>query len=320
MGVNLRERVMKLCVANGERVFVVRGEEAVDVTASISSIPHISVSDLMIGLVADFDKARPSIDRAVASAKGVPLSALNFDAPIPRPRTIVCMAVNYMEDGTRSAPAPINAFHKAPTSVIGHGATMVFPDAPASNFEAEAEIALIIGKRAKNVTAANAMSHIFGYLNFIDGSARGLQPHDQRFFQVKSRDTFAPMGPFIVTADEVPNPQKLQIRLWVNGVLKQNFNTDDMAHKIPRCIEWASSVHTLEPGDVLATGTNHRGLSSLQDGDSVELECDGLGRLAVNVRDDLKRTWSRETRLEREQQGLEPLPPQLSGKYSKSVA
>lgn len=311
---------MKLCVANGERVFVVRGEEAVDVTASISSIPHISVSDLMIGLVADFDKARPSIDRAVASAKGVPLSALNFDAPIPRPRNIVCMAVNYMEDGTRSAPAPINAFHKAPTSVIGHGATMVFPDAPASNFEAEAEIALIIGKRAKNVTAANAMSHIFGYLNFIDGSARGLQPHDQRFFQVKSRDTFAPMGPFIVTADEVPNPQKLQIRLWVNGVLKQNFNTDDMAHKIPRCIEWASSVHTLEPGDVLATGTNHRGLSSLQDGDSVELECDGLGRLAVNVRDDLKRTWSRETRLEREQQGLEPLPPQLSGKYSKSVA
>ena len=311
---------MKLCVANGERVFVVRGEEAVDVTASISSIPHIAVSDLMIGLVADFDKARPSIDRAVASAKGVPLSALNFDAPIPRPRNIVCMAVNYMEDGTRSAPAPINAFHKAPTSVIGHGATMVFPDAPASNFEAEAEIALIIGKRAKNVTAANAMSHIFGYLNFIDGSARGLQPHDQRFFQVKSRDTFAPMGPFIVTADEVPNPQKLQIRLWVNGVLKQNFNTDDMAHKIPRCIEWASSVHTLEPGDVLATGTNHRGLSSLQDGDSVELECDGLGRLAVNVRDDLKRTWSRETRLEREQQGLEPLPPQLSGKYSKSVA
>jgi 2-keto-4-pentenoate hydratase/2-oxohepta-3-ene-1,7-dioic acid hydratase in catechol pathway len=311
---------MKLCVANGERVFVVRGEEAVDVTASISSIPHIAVSDLMIGLVADFDKARPSIDRAVASAKGVPLSALNFDAPIPRPRNIVCMAVNYMEDGTRSAPAPINAFHKAPTSVIGHGATMVFPDAPASNFEAEAEIALIIGKRAKNVTAANAMSHIFGYLNFIDGSARGLQPHDQRFFQVKSRDTFAPMGPFIVTADEVPNPQKLQIRLWVNGVLKQNFNTDDMAHKIPRCIEWASSVHTLEPGDVLATGTNHRGLSSLQDGDSVELECDGLGRLAVNVRDDLKRTWSRETRLERERQGLEPLPPQLSGKYSKSVA
>jgi 2-keto-4-pentenoate hydratase/2-oxohepta-3-ene-1,7-dioic acid hydratase in catechol pathway len=226
------------------------------------------------------------------------------------------MAVNYMEDGTRSAPALINAFHKAPTSVIGHGGTMILPDAPASNFEAEAEIALIIGKRATNVSAANAMSHVFGYLNFMDGSARGLLPHDQRFFQVKSRDTFAPMGPFIVTADEIPDPQKLQIRLWVNGVIKQDFNTDDMAHKIPRCIEWASSIHTLEPGDVLATGTNHRGLSSLQNGDTVELECQGLGRLSIKVRDDLKRTWPRETRLEREQKGLEALPPQLTGKYS----
>jgi 2-keto-4-pentenoate hydratase/2-oxohepta-3-ene-1,7-dioic acid hydratase in catechol pathway len=150
----------------------------------------------------------------------------------------------------------------------------------------------------------------------MDGSARGLLPHDQRFFQVKSRDTFAPMGPFIVTADEIPDPQKLQIRLWVNGVIKQDFNTDDMAHKIPRCIEWASSIHTLEPGDVLATGTNHRGLSSLQNGDTVELECQRLGRLSIKVRDDLKRTWPRETRLEREQNGLEALPPQLTGKYS----
>jgi len=325
---------MKLAVANGDRVFIVRGQEAVDVTASISSIPHVSISDLMIGLAADFDKARPSIERAAAAGKGIPLSSLHFEAPIPRPRNIVCMAVNYMEDGTRSAPALINAFHKAPTSVIGHGGTMILPDAPASNFEAEAEIALIIGKRASNVSvanamshvfgylnfidgsAANAMSHVFGYLNFIDGSARGLLPHDQRFFQVKSRDTFAPMGPFIVTADEVPDPQKLQIRLWVNGVIKQDFNTDDMAHKIPRCIEWASSIHALEPGDVLATGTNHRGLSSLQNGDNVELECQGLGRLSFKVRDDLKRTWPRETRLERQQKGLEPLPPQLTGKYS----
>jgi 2-keto-4-pentenoate hydratase/2-oxohepta-3-ene-1,7-dioic acid hydratase in catechol pathway len=313
---NLKGVPMKLAVANGDRVFVVRAEEAVDVTSSISSIPHVSISDLMIGLAADFAKARPSIERAAASGKGVPLSSLHFEAPIPRPRNIVCMAVNYMEDGTRSAPAPINAFHKAPTSVIGHGGTMILPDAPASNFEAEAEIALIIGKRASNVSAANAMSHVFGYLNFIDGSARGLLPHDQRFFQVKSRDTFAPMGPFIVTADEVPDPQKLQIRLWVNGVIKQDFNTDDMAHKIPRCIEWASSIHTLEPGDVLATGTNHRGLSSLQNGDMVELECQGMGRLSFKVRDELKRTWSRETRLEREQKGLEPLTPQLSGKYS----
>ena len=107
------------------------------------------------------------------------------------------------------------------------------------------------------------------------------------------------MGPFIVTADEISDPHKLQIRLWVNGELKQNFNTSDMAHKIPRCIEWITSIHTLEPGDVLATGTNHRGLNAFQDGDRVELETEGLGRLRINVRDELKRTWGRETRLDR---------------------
>src|SRR5246127_3298361 len=105
---------------------------------------------------------------------------------------------------------------------------------------------------------------------------------------MKARETFAPIGPYIVTADEITNPQKLQVKLWVNGTLKQNFNTDDMAHKIPRCIEWMSSIHPMEPGDILATGTNHRGLSAFMDGDVVELETEGLGRLKFNVKDDLK--------------------------------
>jgi 2-keto-4-pentenoate hydratase/2-oxohepta-3-ene-1,7-dioic acid hydratase in catechol pathway len=162
------------------------------------------------------------------------------------------------------------------------------------------------------------MSHIFGYTNFIDGSARGLPPAGNTFYQMKSRDTFAPMGPTIVTADEIRDPHKLQLRLWVNGTLMQNFNSDDMAHKIPRCIEWVSAIHTLEPGDVLATGTNHRGLNPFQDGDRVELEVEGLGRLRINVRDDLKRTWARETRLQRQENKLEGQTPQLTGKYAKA--
>jgi 2-keto-4-pentenoate hydratase/2-oxohepta-3-ene-1,7-dioic acid hydratase in catechol pathway len=145
-----------------------------------------------------------------------------------------------------------------------------------------------------------------------------VQPEGNSFYQMKSRATFAPIGPYIVTADEVKDPHKLQVRLWVNGVLKQNFNTDDMAHKIPRCIEWVSGIHELEPGDIIATGTNHRGLSSFQDGDKVELEVEGMGRLTIAVKDDLKRTWSRETRLEREQRGLTGTTPQLTGKYAKA--
>ena len=160
------------------------------------------------------------------------------------------------------------------------------------------------------------MSYVFGYCNFIDGSARGLPPSGNTFYQMKSRDTFCPIGPYLVTADEIKDPHKLQIKLWVNGELKQNFNTDDMAHKIPRCIELVTSIHTLEPGDILASGTNHRGLSGFQDGDRIELECEGLGKLTFGVRDDLKRTWSRETRLDRQKAGLEGTTPQITGKHA----
>jgi len=228
------------------------------------------------------------------------------------------MAVNYMEDGTRAEPAPLNAFHKAPSSVIGPGETMVLPDVPATIFEGEAELAVVIGKRASQVRAADAMDYVFGYTNFIDGSARGLPPPGNVFFQMKSRDTFCPIGPYIVTADEIADPHSLQVKLWVNGETKQDFNTDDMAHKIPRCIEWVSAIHTLEPGDILATGTNHRGLSAFQDGDRVELECAGLGRLAITVRDALKRGWSRETRLDRQNKGHDTPTPQVTGKYAKA--
>src|SRR5260221_12284333 len=100
---------------------------------------------------------------------------------------------------------------------------------------------------------------------------------------MKSRDTFAPLGPYIATKDEVKDPQKLQIRLSNNGTLMQNFNTDDMAHKIPRCIEWLSSVHALEPGDIVATGTNHRGLNPFMDGDKISLVVECVCRLAFNA-------------------------------------
>ena len=133
---------------------------------------------------------------------------------------------------------------------------------------------------------------------------------------MKSRDTFAPMGPWLVTADEVADPMNLQVQLTVNGDLKQNFNTNDMAHDIARCVEWASSIHTLHPGDVVATGTNHRGLSAFQDGDEITLTIEGLGTLRFNVQDDLKRTWGRDTRLDRMEAGLEGTTPQLTGKYA----
>src|SRR5215469_6493056 len=308
---------MKLLYFDDYKLGVLKGNNVVDVSSVVRDIPHVGPGDLINGLIERFAQYRGRLEDAAASTQGVPLSSVRIRPPLPRPVNIDAMAVNYMEDGTRKEPAPINAFHKSPGSVIGDGDTMVLPDVPATIFEGEAELALVIGRRATNVPAARAMEYVFGYLNFIDGSARGLLPAGNTFYQMKSRETFAPMGPYILTADEVKDPHNLQVRLWVNGTLMQNYNTSDMAHKIPRCIEWVTSIHPLEPGDVLALGTNHRGLNPFQDGDLVELETEPLGRLHVKVRDDLKRTWARETRLQRQEKGLEGTTPQLTGKYAK---
>jgi 2-keto-4-pentenoate hydratase/2-oxohepta-3-ene-1,7-dioic acid hydratase in catechol pathway len=311
---------MKILYFNDFRLGILKGDQVIDVTDVVSDIPHTGPHNLISGLIEHFDLYKSRLEAAVSTGTGVPLSAVRIRSPLPKPNNIDCMAVNYMEDGTRSSPAPINAFNKAPGTVIGHGDTMVLPDVPATVFEGEAEVAIIIGKRCSNVSAEDAMPYIFGYTNFIDGSARGLGPEGNVFFQMKSRDTFAPIGPFIVTADEIADPHNLQIKLWNNGVLMQNFNTSDMAHKIPRCIEWVSSIHTLEPGDVLATGTNHRGLNPFMDGDTIELETEGLGRLQIKVRDDLQRTWARVTRLEHADRKLPGVStPQLTGQYTPTV-
>ena len=306
---------MKLLFFDDFTLGVVKGENVVDITIAVASLPHTHPQDLIAGVISGFSGLRSDIEGVVADSVGVPLSTVRIRPPLPRPGTIDCMAVNYMEDGTRDAPAPIQAFQKSPSSIIGNGDTMVLPDDPSTVYEGEAELAVVIGKRATNVSEADALDHIFGYTNFIDGSARGLGGFSV-FHAMKSRDTFAPIGPYIVTADEVANPQNLQVTLANNGDVMQNFNTDDMAHNIAKCIAYLSAIHTLEPGDIVATGTNHRGLHPFQDGDAITLECEGLGVLNIAISDSLGRTWERQTRLERADAGLEGTPPQLTGKYA----
>ena len=254
---------MKILYFDDYKLGVLKGDTVVDVSAVVQDIPHIGPHDLINGLIERFAEYRPRSSRTPSrAAPACPLPASGFARRCPSRST----STAWRSTTWRTARAPSRRRStpstSRPTAIIGPGDTMVLPDVPATIFEGEAEIAVVIGKRAKNVKAADAMNYVFGYTNFIDGSARGLPPPGNVFYQMKSRDTFAPIGPYIVTADEIRDPHKLQVRLWVNGVLKQNFNTDDMAHKIPRCIEWVSSIHTLEPGDILATGTNHRGLNS----------------------------------------------------------
>lgn len=312
---------MKLLFFDDFKLGVLSGDSVVDVSEVVRDIPRNSPQDLIRGLIESFDSYRARLQAATeGGASGTPLASVRVRSPLPKPANIVCMAVNFMENGTRPEPAPIDAFQKSPLSVIGDGDTMVLPDVPASIFEGEAELAVVIGKPTSGVTEDEAMSHVFGYTNFIDGSARGLGGMNI-FYRMKSRETFAPSGPFIVTADEIADPQNLQVQLWNNGELRQDFNTSDMAHSIKRCIAWVSSIHPLEAGDIIATGTNHRGLHAFQDGDRIELEVQSLGRLHIAVRDDLKRRWPRETRGERLARGIganwigQP-PDQESGKYA----
>ena len=306
---------MKLAFFDDFRLGVVRDDQIFDVSAATAEIPRAHPQDVLRAVIEDWDEWRSRLDSAADHGQGVPLAAVAMRPPVPRPVTIDCMAVNYLEGGTLTALPPISAFHKTPNSVIGPGDTMVLPDVPATIFEGEAELALVIGRRGKDVPLAAAMDYVFGYTNLIDGSARGL-PGTNVFYPMKSRDTFCPIGPFLVTKDEIPDPQNLAVRLWNNGELMQDFGTSDMAHPIPRCVEFISSVHTIEPGDLIATGTNHGGLNPFMDGDEIELEVEGLGRLRINVRDDLKRTWKRETRHDRQAQGKAGTTPQLTGKYA----
>jgi len=293
---------MKLVLFGDDfRLGILQEDTVIDASSVGNEIPHYTPQEMMSRLIEQFDVHRSALERISASGHRVPVSRVRLRAPLPRPPRLVCMAVNYLENGPQSAPAPINAFNKSSNSVIGDGDTIVLPDAPATVFEHEAELGIVIGKKASAIRAEDAYDHIFGYVNFIDVSCRGAGPEGRdSFFIGKSWDTFGPMGPALVTADEVPDPLNLQVRLSVQGDLRQDYNTCDMAHKIPEMLQWLTWVTTLEPGDVVASGTNHRGLGPLQDGDVVEMEISDFGKLRLHVADPMKRSWPRETRAQRE--------------------
>ena len=280
---------MKLLLFNNDKLGVYKGDKIVDVSSALSHTKFYSSQDMMNEIIANFENYKSKLQDIVDANEGVSAGSIKINAPLPYPNQLVAMAVNYMEFGARSAPAPINAFLKSPDSVIGNGDTVVLPPADAAIFHHEAELGVVIGKKGYKIDAKNAYDYIFGYVNFIDVSARGLG--NGSFYWGKSWDTFGPMGPCITTVDEISDPQNLDIKLWVNDILRQDFNSNDMGHNIARCIEWVSQTTPLEPGDIIVTGTNHQGLGAIQDGDKIEIEIQNLNRLTVYVKDDLKREW-----------------------------
>src|SRR5581483_11830312 len=253
---------------------------------------------VMEGIIDDFAGLRPKLAELENNAPALALSSVRLRAPLPRPHKILCALANYWEHAQRE-PRPLNMFMKNPDAVIGPDDTICLPNfTDPWIFMHEAELALVMRGPAKAVKRENWRSVVFGYTCFIDVTARGegrrTWPASQPMSWLgKSFDTFAPMGPCIVTADEIDNPNDLHVKFWNDGQLRHNYNTDDMEHHVPELVEFATTVMTMKSGDIISCGTNHEGLGALQDGETVEIEIQGIGRMAVNVKDPLKRTWER---------------------------
>ena len=248
-----------------------------------------------------FQKSRATLDalvrdpNAVTQAEKKGWLTIRKDAywlaPVPRPGKLVCIGLNYRDHAAESKMAiperPV-VFSKFASAVIAPGEPVVLPNA-CSQVDYEAELAVVIGRRAKGVNANRAFDYVLGYTCLNDVSARDFQFADGQWQRGKSCDTFAPMGGYIATTDEVPNPHRLSIKLRLNGQTMQDSNTDQLIFGVPRLIEFLSQTITLEPGDVIATGTPAGvGFARnppvfLKAGDMMEVEIEGLGRLTTPV-------------------------------------
>jgi 2-keto-4-pentenoate hydratase/2-oxohepta-3-ene-1,7-dioic acid hydratase in catechol pathway len=274
----------------------------------------LDLPDQLLDLIENYERYQPALQTIQEKAGGrrfsevktfrdvgavQSLDAVQLAAPIPRPRkNVLCVATNYLEhiketagnrDHQGQAPANPVFFTKSPTTVVGPDGEVIVDPAVSSQMDWEAELGVILGKSGKNIREEDALSYIFGYTVLNDVTARDLQVKHKQFFKGKSLDTSCPMGPSIVTADEVANPQHLNIKLRVNGETKQDSNTELMIFSIANLISVLSQGMTLEAGDIIATGTpsgvgfTRKPPEFLQAGDIVEAEVEGIGVLRNRV-------------------------------------
>jgi 2-keto-4-pentenoate hydratase/2-oxohepta-3-ene-1,7-dioic acid hydratase in catechol pathway len=287
----------------GIRLGVMRDDGVHDVSRATIGLDAITPQQLMQEVINEYDSLAPALEEVADSVLPLPVDIVRLRPPLPRPGKILCCIGNYWEHEQRE-PRALNMFLKNPDAVIGHGDTVVLPEfteAPIADgpgpyvFQHEAELGLVIRGPARKVTQDNWRSAVFGVTGMIDVSARAEARSSWRqgSWMGKSFDTFAPIGPCITTLDEIQDPNALHVSFWNNGDLRHDYDTDDMEHRVPQLIEFATGIMTLHSGDLIACGTNHEGLGPLQDGEICEIEVEKVGRMAIHVKDPLKRTWER---------------------------
>jgi 2-keto-4-pentenoate hydratase/2-oxohepta-3-ene-1,7-dioic acid hydratase in catechol pathway len=268
----------------------------IDISAAVPK--NYTPQLVMQNIIDDFESLRPSLEKVCMTPDAISLDQLRLRPPLPRPGKILACIANYWEHAQREA-RPLNMFMKNPDAVIGPGDTIILPEYTVPwVFMHEAELALVIKGPAKMVKAENWRDAVFGYTAMVDVSAREqgrrtwpATPHTS--WLGKSFDTFAPIGPCIATADEVSDPNDLVVRFWNDGQLRHNYNTDDMEHRVPELVQFATTIMTMKSGDLIACGTNHEGLGALQDGETVEIAIQNIGKMTLKVSDPLKRKWER---------------------------
>jgi 2-keto-4-pentenoate hydratase/2-oxohepta-3-ene-1,7-dioic acid hydratase in catechol pathway len=277
---------MIFCFFDGGQLGTVSEGKVTAVPASV--VPSAaSPQDRLLALISRYPDARAALAALAAdpALPHLPVESVTLAAPVPDPRQLLCAVKNYADDRTG---LEADFFLKSPLSIVATGSTVTLPSAEARVFHHEPELAAVIGTGGVNIPAATAVSHVFGYTAFLDLSARDV---GTSYYMKKSFHGFGPMGPVLVTADEIADPHDLAVQLWVNGKLRQRFSTGQMANRIDRLIEVASSVSGLAPGDVIATGTYHIGMGPVQDGDQVTMSVQGIGELSVSIADPKGRSW-----------------------------
>src|ERR1700688_3897030 len=270
-------------------------EGVFDVSAATAALEPGPAQQTMQQIIDHFEALRPDFERIAGDTLPLPLDVIRLRPPLPRPGKILCCVANYWEHAQRE-PRQLNMFLKNPDAVIGPGDTIVLPEyTDPWAFQHEAELAIVIKGPAKRVGQADWRRAVFGFTGLIDVSARvdGRRTWRSGSWMGKSFDTFAPLGPCITTVDEIGDPNKLWVKFWNNGELRHDYVTDDMEHHVPELIEFATTIMTLNSGDVISCGTNHEGLGPLQDGEVCDFELEKIGRMTLHVRDPLKRQWER---------------------------
>ena len=288
-------RLLSLRDGPDERLAVAVGDRALRADLVLSGGPA-TMRELLDGRPRRLTELRAAATGALGriEAEGTPLAELRLLAPVPRPGKVVAIGLNYRaharEQKVEAPPAPL-IFAKFPTAVIGAGDTISWDPALTTQVDYEAELAVVIGRTARNVSTADALDYVLGYTCANDVSARDLQFGDRQWVRGKSLDTFCPLGPVLVTADEIPDPGVLDIACDVNGERRQDSNTADLIFPVAAIVAHCARAFTLEPGDVILTGTpSGVGMFSdpprfLHDGDEVVVEIERIGRLVNTCRE-----------------------------------